>query len=496
MKNNSILNNYKTNKIKTHYRSPIVRNKSLKSLTQNISINKNEENKNQYKDNNNINKNYINNNNPISSRNNYLYKRNNSQNFGSKYPFNIQKNLSSTYFNNNNDKNEKTPSIRSSKNKLNGLYKKRRNSSDKNKGNGKAEEYFYKLICNNCYNNKIVTKNLKKQPPEKKELLNKTFTKANPFFFQDKMNDVHKDKINKKIKELEKLQKQALDNLAKYKIQNPTNVEKLQKSNEFSINPLNSHEKEDPRLIKTQKNYDKKEDFINKNKDLYNIDKPRKAISDYFNKCLYKVPVIEEEYRVDPEYKKEVNKELKKQIEENKNNKKKKKDEEIKEEKIANKKMNDYFEFLKKKKNDEKKKNLEEFYKRNKILDDYKKKKEEEDKKKEKKFDEEFRKKMKEEDDKIKENKRRKKIDDINKLQKWLGDFEKSKKDKKKEKEKEDNKWKNYAEEYSVKCKHGLDITRCAICNKVFPKEKLIKYYYPSSTDTSMATSKRTSFVK
>ena len=66
----------------------------------------------------------------------------------------------------------------------------------------------------------------------------------------------------------------------------------------------------------------------------------------------------------------------------------------------------------------------------------------------------------------------------------------------KKEKEKEDNKWKNYAEEYSVKCKHGLDITRCAICNKVFPKEKLIKYYYPSSTGTSMATSKRTSFVK
>ena len=180
MKNNSILNNYKTNKIKTHYKSPIVRNKSLKSLTQNISINNNNENLYQYKDNNNTNKKYINNSNPFSSRNNYLYKRNNSQNFGSKYPFNIEKNLSSTYFNNN-DKNEKTPSIRS-KNKLNGLYKKRRNSSDKNKGNGKAEEYFYKLICNNCYNNKIATKNLKKQPPEKKEILNKTFSKANPFF--------------------------------------------------------------------------------------------------------------------------------------------------------------------------------------------------------------------------------------------------------------------------------------------------------------------------
>ena len=319
MKNNSIINNYKTNKIKTHYRSPIVRNKSQKNLTQNISINKNENNKNESKDYKKYtNKSYINNNiNSISSRNNYLFKRNNSQNFGSKYPFNLDRNLSLTYFcnNNNNKKNDKIPL---KKNKLNGLYKKRRNSLDKNKGERKSEEYFYKLICNNCYNNKIATKNLKKQPPEKKELLNKTFTKANPFFFQDKMNDVHNDKINKKIKELEKLQKQALDNLAKYHIQNPSNVEKLQKSNEFSINPLNSSEKEDPRLIKTQKNYDKKEDFINKNKDLYNIDKPRKAIRDYFNKCLYQVPVIEEEYHINPEYKKEFNKELKKQIEEKK----------------------------------------------------------------------------------------------------------------------------------------------------------------------------------
>ena len=40
---------------------------------------------------------------------------------------------------------------------------------------------------------------------------------------------------------------------------------------------------------------------------------------------VYQVPVLEGEYHVDPEYKKEVNNELKKQIEENKNNKKKEK---------------------------------------------------------------------------------------------------------------------------------------------------------------------------
>ena len=70
----------------------------------------------------------------------------------------------------------------------------------------------------------------------------------------------------------------------------------------------------------------------------------------------------------------------------------------------------------------------------------------------------------------------------------------KKKNDKKKEKEEENNKWKNYVKESGGKCKHGLDVYRCAICNKIFPKDKLIKYYYPSSTNDSWASSKRTSY--
>jgi hypothetical protein len=353
MKNNSILNNDISNKIKTHYRSRIVRNKNLKKS---FSINGNQKenilNRNKY--NRNEIKRYINTNNSyLSSRSDYNYKKN-YPNYDRKYPFDLNKNASANNFYNKNDI-QKTPFTRNN-NKLNTLYKrKKRNSSVKNNEDNKSQKYFYKLICNNCYNNKIVTENIKNKPLEKKDLLNKTFNKINPFYFQDKMNDIE-DKKNDKIKELEKLQKQALDNLAKYKIANPSNKEKLQKTNEYSINPLNSCEKEDPRLVKTMKNYDKKENFINKNKDLYRIDKPRKAINDYYNKCLYQVPVMEEEYHVNPEYKKEVNKELKKQIEENKNNKKKKKDEEINEEKIANKKMNDYIEFLNKKNREDKQK--------------------------------------------------------------------------------------------------------------------------------------------
>ena len=88
------------------------------------------------------------------------------------------------------------------------------------------------------------------------------------------MKDLHKDKIQHRIKELEKLQRQALNNLAKYKIENPTNIEKFQKTQELSINPMVAHEREDPRLGKTLKAYDLKEHFINENKVLYQIDKP------------------------------------------------------------------------------------------------------------------------------------------------------------------------------------------------------------------------------
>ena len=493
MDNKSLNGNYNQKKITTHHRNPIVRNKSLGHFNKNINpnIDNNKKIYNQRYPHEKIKRKNNDYKRTLSSRNNFLEKKNKTKNFE---PINLNKSSSALNYFNDKMNEEKRPSTRN--NKLSTLQKRMRNASAKNNDTGKAKNYFYKLICNNCYNNKMATKNLKKQPPEQKEILNKTFNKINPYYFQDKMNDMYKDNINNKIKELENLQKQVLDSLVKHKIRNPTNVEKLQRQNEFSISPLNSYEGEDPRLIQTKKNYDKKEDFINKNKDLYQIDKPRKAINDYYNKCLYQVPVMEKEYQVDPEYKKEVNKELKKQIEENNNNKKKKKNDQINDEKQANKKMNDYIDYLKKKNKEDKEKNKQDLIKRNKLLNEYKKLKEEQDKNNDKKFEEEFRKKIKEEENMIKEKKRQKKIDDMNKLQEWFGDFEKNKNNKKKEREDEDNKWKNYAVEFNNKCKHGLDVYRCAICNKVFPKDQLIKYYYPSSTDVSASSSKRSSFEK
>ena len=483
--------NYAPYKLVTHYKSPIVRTKSLQNLTNNLN---NPYENNNYNYNNNLNQKRKSNGKMTTTyRNDYCHENLRPQNSCPR--FYNEKDMP-----NGKSLNETVPykiSYKNNPNKINGLNKKKpRNSSVKDNGQNEAQKYFYKLICNNCYNNKMATKNLKEQPLGKKEKLNKKFNQVNPFYFQDKMKEMQKEKIDDKIKELENLQKQALDKLTKYQFHNPSNKEKLQKTNEFSINPLNETEKEDPRAIMAKINYDNKENFINKNKDLYEIDKPRKAINDYYNKCLYQVPVLEEEYHVDPEYKKEVNKDIKKQIEENQKNKKKKKDEEIKEEKAANKKLNDYLEYVKKKDKEDKDKKMEELYNKNKMLNDYKKKKEKEEKENDKKLQNDLKKKMKEEEAKQKEKKRQKKLNDINKIQKWYNDFEDKKNDKKKEEKEENDKWNDYAKKLNAKCKHGLDIYRCAICNKVFPKEKLIKYYYPSSTDASAASSKKSSFAK
>ena len=110
---------------------------------------------------------------------------------------------------------------------FNYIKKKKRNSSVIFMKHSNKPAKVFNFVCDNCYSNNIVSKKLKEQPTGQKEILNNTFNKVNPFYFHDKMKDLHKDKIQNRRIELEKLQRQVLTNLAKYKIENPTNIEKL-----------------------------------------------------------------------------------------------------------------------------------------------------------------------------------------------------------------------------------------------------------------------------
>ena len=103
---------------------------------------------------------------------------------------------------------------------------------------------------------------------------------------------------------------------------------------------------------------------------------------------------------------------------------------------------------------------------------------------------------MKDEDEAIKNKQLQEKLNNINNFQNWLKEFDDKKKAEKQKALDDKKKWENYAKEYDYKCKHGNYLTRCALCNKAFPKEKLVKYFYTPSNTTSAASSQRESFVK
>ena len=123
----------------------------------------------------------------------------------------------------------------------------------------------------------------------KKEKLNKSFNKIHPFYFQDKIQLMKKEKIDKKVKDRMHIQREALKQLTLYKIKNPSKKEVLQKINELSINPLLEHEPKPPLYLKTIENYYYNDDIIKKN-DINIFNKPRKEIDEYYNKCQYQIP--------------------------------------------------------------------------------------------------------------------------------------------------------------------------------------------------------------
>ena len=92
---------------------------------------------------------------------------------------------------------------------------------------------------------------------------------------------------------------------------------------------------------------------------------------------------------------------------------------------------------------------------------------------------------MKKEDEELKAKNKLRKLNDINKFQNWKKNFDNEKNNKKKENQEENNKWYNYSIDYINRCIHGNDITKCSLCNRNFPKEKLIKYVSKSTDNSS-----------
>ena len=360
---------------------------------------------------------------------------------------------------------QKTPIHRNSKSMINN------NNTTKNNNN------FYYLICKNCFDKNKAIKNLKKikNQGDKKDLLNKTFNQINPYIFQDEMNQENKNRIINKMKERENKINIVKNKLEYDKLNNPTAKEALQIKNENSIDPLNNQKNIDPRYEKTKKRYENKERLILNNRDSYNINQPRKAIQDYYNKVQYEVPILEYSLGMSEECKQNYINELKKQIKEKNDNLKREQNEQLLNEKKANKEYINYLKYTFNKDNYDKYKKQKEFNEDNNKLIEFKKRKEEEEKNNRKIYEKKLNEQINKEIEQEYYDNLNKRLDEIEQFNFWQKEAEKLK-EKEKEKEKEDRKkWKNYEEEFEIKCIHGNNIYKCSICNRTFKKDQLIK---------------------
>ena len=333
-------------------------------------------------------------------------------------------------------------------------------------------------LCDNCYNQKLLQE---KYPylsysMNNKELLTDKFINENPFYFIDQMKHDEKNRIHKRIDKLSTKQKLALS-MYENEINLPRNLkkEKLQLINEYSLNPLAIYHKKDPKFLEKKKIFDKKEKLIIDNPDIYQGLGPRKALRDYYQKCVYQVPKLEESYKINPVYKKNYIKVLKKQIED-----KKIKEKEIKKrtrisEYIANK---NFDELNKKerlydlnKKEQERKKLIDD----NNKLQEYKKNKKEIKDEEEKKYRNKLNLMKDRDTQNIKIRNKKDKELDCEMYQKMIDDMNKKKEMKINNEIEEKKKWNNYLDKYNLKYSIINRHNNCDGCNRAIKNQKLKK---------------------
>ena len=336
-------------------------------------------------------------------------------------------------------------------------------------------------VCNNCYNKKLIQdkdSNLSYQMNNKELLANK-FINENPFYFVDQMNQMEKKRIQKKLDNLSTKQRLALSIYEK-EINKPRNLkkEKLQLINEYSLNPLAIYHLKDPKFIEQKKVFDKKEKLILNNPEIYQgLGKPRKAFQDYYEKCMYQVPQLEEIYKENPVYKQNYIRTLRKQIED-----KKIKEKEIKKstkiaEFYANKIFNEYTE--KERLNDLKKIQQGKQYiiQENNKMDGYKKNLKEIKDKEEKKYLYKLDLLKDRDNQNIRIRNKKDKELDCEMYQKMFDEMNQKREMKINNEKEEKKKWNNYLDRYNLKYNITNRHSNCDICNKPIKKNEKLKKY-------------------
>ena len=347
-----------------------------------------------------------------------------------------------------------------------------------------ANDYSSNYVCKNCFDKKMLEEkfpSLSKSMINSKEKLVDQFINENPFYFIDKMNNLEKKRIQSNLDNLSFKQRNVIP-IYEQEINKPSNLrkEQLQLINEYSLNPLAIEHGKDPKFLEQKIFFDRKEKLIQNNPDIYPGLVPRKAFQDYYEKCMYQIPSSEENYTINPVYKKNYIKALKKQISDKENRERDLILKTKKAEYIANKNFNEY---KKREKLNEMKKskyNLQMFNKDNKKLEEYKKYKKENMMREEEKFGQRL------DLMKDKENKdyrlryKKEKNMDCEMYQKMFDEMNQKREKKIYDRNEEKRKWNNYLDKYNMRYGYKNRYNNCDICNRpIQDQKKQLKRYPP-----------------
>lgn len=347
-----------------------------------------------------------------------------------------------------------------------------------------ANDCSSNYVCKNCFDKKMLEEkfpSLSKSMVNSKEKLVDQFINENPFYFIDKMNNLEKKRIQSNLDNLSFKQRNVIP-IYEQEINKPSNLrkEQLQLINEYSLNPLAIEHGKDPKFLEQKIFFDRKEKLIQNNPDIYPGLVPRKAFQDYYEKCMYQIPSSEENYTINPVYKKNYIKALKKQISDKENRERDLILKTKRAEYIANKNFNEY---KKREKLNEMKKskyNLQMFNKDNKKLEEYKKYKKENMMREEEKFGQRL------DLMKDKENKdyrlryKKEKHMDCEMYQKMFDEMNQKREKKIYDRNEEKRKWNNYLDKYNMRYGYKNRYNNCDICNRpIQDQKKQLKRYPP-----------------
>ena len=349
------------------------------------------------------------------------------------------------------------------------LSKPRKTSRDNFKH--KIETDYY---CINCYNRKLFKNNKTKIPFKN---LNKS-NAPNYYHKTLELKQLDENYINNKVLKNQERQLLVFNLLKKEKDENPkSTTEKLQYINENEDNPFIGLNLQDYLYYKNKN----KNEILNKtiinNINSYKLEKPRKAVNDYYKNVQFQIPILEKKFGPSDKYKIKYIETLKKQISDKENEKKELKNLKIKTEMEENKKYNEYLVKLEQDEHDQKILKQKIMYDNNKYLEEIKKKRDEIKKKEENEG----------RDDKYKifnKNQRdykyfinQQRINEINSLQKWINENMKQKQKKFIKEKNEDKKWDDYNREFNKSFNERTYAEKCENCNSMYPINKLYEFH-------------------